>query len=380
MIERNSRVSHLKARMINWMKQRGLGEDWTLDRPDEEEVDFNYQYPVVAPAAEEPPITIYLKQRVMTVRASDSWINVSDGIVRDLGLPMGRLFRIFPTIGDVQDRDPDDGSYSIVWEANKQYWFDIVYDISKDRHGRSKEIRMVDPFDRVDSLVIPVTARIQEIADIWRRVIDIPLDIQIELRSGNNLDYFWNFRTNAELIPCTLRAQNMHADTHIFPGEDSFKADQISRILDVKVPPIPMCQTAQRERSGAIFTFDGEVPPLGLKLMKEHIFTWDIEGTLIQAPLPMSCWLPYDFNAIMRFGHTVNSDIPEWGDEAEFPPAPWGVRVTIRVKSQAPPAQPLAPLPADDGSSSPLSAPGLPAVWTGPLWDKPPRSTSMLLD
>jgi hypothetical protein len=86
-------------------------------------------------------------------------------------------------------------------------------------------------------------------------------------------------------------------------------------------------------------------------------------------------WLPYDLKAIMRYGHSVNTIIPEDPDEAEFPPLPWGEQVTIRVKSQAPPAQPLAPSPAGDGSQDPPSAPGLPATRTGPaLGQAPPIS------
>jgi hypothetical protein len=77
-------------------------------------------------------------------------------------------------------------------------------------------------------------------------------------------------------------------------------------------------------------------------------------------------WLLYDLNAIMRFGHAVNTVIPEDPNEAEFPPLPWGDRVVIRVKSQALPNQPLAPLPAGGEPPSSLPAPGLPATWIGP--------------
>jgi hypothetical protein len=91
--------------------------------------------------------------------------------------------------------------------------------------------------------------------------------------------------------------------------------------------------------------------------------------------MPKLCWIPYDLNEIMRWGHSINTDIPEWGDEAEFPRLPWGDRVVIRVKSQAPPNQPSAPLPAGDGSQDPSSAPGLPATWKGPaLGEAPPIS------
>jgi hypothetical protein len=46
-------------------------------------------------------------------------------------------------------------------------------------------------------------------------------------------------------------------------------------------------------------------------------------------------WLPYDFEAIVRYGHAVNSSIPEDPNEAEFPPTPWADRVVIRGKTSA---------------------------------------------
>jgi hypothetical protein len=100
LIEQNARVSDLKDKAINWMAQRGLGDNWTLDRPDNENVDFDYRYSVIKPDADEP-FTIFLRQRPIDVHPSESWINVSDRIVRALGLPLGTLFRIYPVIGYV---------------------------------------------------------------------------------------------------------------------------------------------------------------------------------------------------------------------------------------------------------------------------------------
>jgi hypothetical protein len=74
----------------------------------------------------------------------------------------------------------------------------------------------------------------------------------------------------------------------------------------------------------------------------------------------------------MRCGHFISTGIPDDPNEAEFPPLPWGDRVLIRVKSQAPPVQPLAPLPADGESPSSSPAPGLPAIWTGPAFGQAP--------
>jgi hypothetical protein len=64
----------------------------------------------------------------------------------------------------------------------------------------------------------------------------------------------------------------------------------------------------------------------------------------------------------MRYGHSVNSAIPENPDEAEFPPTPWPDEVTIRIKSQAPPQNPAA----GDGLRGSSPAPDLPPGWKGP--------------
>jgi hypothetical protein len=75
----------------------------------------------------------------------------------------------------------------------------------------------------------------------------------------------------------------------------------------------------------------------------------------------------------MRLGHSVNSDIPDDVNQAEFPPEPWPERVTIRIKSQAPPQYPVAPLPV--GGDSPLPASSLPLGWRGdPLGQAQPIS------
>jgi hypothetical protein len=152
-------------------------------------------------------------------------MHVSDRVVQSLGLPLETLFRIYPTVGNVEDRDPDDGSYSITWEENKQYWFDIVYEESRDRRSNAKEIQMVDAFNRMDTFVVPTAANATEIVELWRRVLEVPEEIHIGARSGNGFEYFWGYRTAADVIPCTLRTHNMHGDSQIFPGPDNFKAD-----------------------------------------------------------------------------------------------------------------------------------------------------------
>jgi hypothetical protein len=75
----------------------------------------------------------------------------------------------------------------------------------------------------------------------------------------------------------------------------------------------------------------------------------------------------------MRYGHSVNTSIPADPNEAEFPDEPWPNDVIIRIKSQASPQVPAAPLPA--GGPQGPSAPGLPSGWQGPaLGTAPPIS------
>jgi hypothetical protein len=74
----------------------------------------------------------------------------------------------------------------------------------------------------------------------------------------------------------------------------------------------------------------------------------------------------------MRYGHAVNSVIPEDPNEAEFPPEPWAKQVMIRVKSAPSPKALMAPLPAGGDPSQAPPAPGLPSTWTGPTFGQAP--------
>jgi hypothetical protein len=103
---------------------------------------------------------------------------------------------------------------------------------------------------------------------------------------------------------------------------------------------------------------------LGLKILKIHQLVWNLNGTLVNAPELATWWIPYNYEAIMRYGHLVNADIPEDPNEAEFPPSPWKDEVTIRIKSHASPQVPAAPLSVGGPQNPP--APGSPRGWTGP--------------
>jgi hypothetical protein len=176
------------------MSQRGLPDDWTLGRPDNEAIDWDYECPVTVPVRE-VPIKIYLKQKEIEVLPSESWISVSDKLVKAFRLPLGTLFRIYPVIGTVDNQDSEDRSYDITWEEGKQYWFDIVYDDARDQRGVARQIRRVDYGRRTETFVIPNAATTQNVAELWRYIMDVPVGIGMEVRTGNNSEYFWGYRT-----------------------------------------------------------------------------------------------------------------------------------------------------------------------------------------
>jgi hypothetical protein len=95
--------------------------------------------------------------------------------------------------------------------------------------------------------------------------------------------------------------------------------------------------------------------------MATHIFSWNLEGTLLRDVAPMDLWLPYDPNIIMRRGHEVNTSIPEYPAEAEFPDLPWGDEVAILIKSQSSSPAPSAPIPTGGPPDIP------PSTWIGPV-------------
>jgi hypothetical protein len=355
-------VRRLRERVSDWMRQRGQPDNWTLGRADNEDIDFDYEYPVTVEAREQV-LRIYLKQKEIEVKPSESWINLSDRLVRHYRLPSGTLFRIFPVIGTVDNQDSEDHSYDITWEDWKQYWYDIVYDISKDRKGHSKLIRMMDGFGRVDTLVVRNNATDLQILSQWKTLLEIPGSINLSLRTGNKSDYYWTYRSCPETIPCIFRSLNFHGNANIFDGLDQFKAEQISRILDVKMPPITQCHISRVNDGPVIIQSGEETVPLGLRILREHLSSWNLEGRMLTAPHLTTWWVPYDVNEIMRYGHSVNPEIPEDPSQAEFPPLPWPERVVIRIKAQAPPQNSAALVSVGGNPLSP--APDGPLGWHG---------------
>jgi hypothetical protein len=340
-------LGRLKERMIDWMNQQGQVTDWTIDGPDREAIDFNYEYEVI-PSIPEVPMRIFLKQIEVSVAPSQSWINVSDSLAKGLKLPSGTLFRILPVAGQVDNPDPDDFSYDITWEDEKQYWYDIIYDPAKDRNDRARQVLMVDSAGHADTFVIPQNADAQRVATLWRRVIDAPDDVEVSVNTGNGEIFHWGLVATKEACSDSICTPLKRRDVSIYPGKTQFEAEQINCLLELKLPPLVRSHKTIRSRSEATLQFDEEPTPLGLKIIASHIFSWNLEGAILRDTQPMELWVPSDHNAIMRRGHSLNTSIQEDPADEIFPDLPWREEVTIRIKSQKlPPVVPI-PIPAHD--------------------------------
>jgi hypothetical protein len=238
-----------------------------LGRPDNEAIDFDNEYPVTV-IKREQRLRIFVKQMEVEIRPSESWMNLSDRLVKFHNQPAGTLFRIFPTIGTVDNQDSEDHSCDITWEDRKQYWFDIAYDDSRDRRGQAKLIRMIDGFGRVDTLVIRNDATDAQILKQWRKLMEIPESISLSIRVGGRDNCFWGYRSNPDTIPCIFRTAIGHGNASIMDGPAQFKAEQISRILDIKMPPLAQCHVTREDGGPVKIQYGGEIAPLSLKILR----------------------------------------------------------------------------------------------------------------
>jgi hypothetical protein len=191
-----------------------------------------------------------LKQAELEILPSVSWINLSDQLVKKLKLPKGTLFRIYPVVGSVENQDEEDQSYTITWEDGTQDWFDIVYDASKDTQGRSKQILMVDHRGRADTFIVPQTATVRQIRDLWKRFLEVPDDVELVVQTQNDAEFYWGYETVKEMVTYTFRAANFHGDMRVFGGSPHFEADQMCRLLDFKMPPFTKCHLTPRRGLG----------------------------------------------------------------------------------------------------------------------------------
>jgi hypothetical protein len=284
-------VGRLKERVVGWMKQRGQGQDWTIDGSDREQIDFDHEYQAEA-VERVVPFAIYLKQKQIEVGPSESWIKVSERLVKAWNLPLGTLLRIFPVSGLADNQDSEDYSYTVTWEDGKQYWYDIAYDDARDRSSHAKLIRMIDGYGRVDKMVKRNNASEMQILNQWKASLEIPDTIRLGIRTRNNTDYFWSYRSVPDTIPCVFRTRATQGNANILDGPHQFKAEQIGRILDIKMPPISQCHVSRENGGPVIIQFDGEVVRLGLKIMNEHLLSWNLEGRILIDPNVTTWWSP----------------------------------------------------------------------------------------
>jgi hypothetical protein len=95
----------------------------------------------------------------------------------------------------------------------------------------------------------------------------------------------------------------------IYTGSDSFKAEQLSRIFGVKVPSFEQCHISTQEGGNIMIAQDEDWAQPALRISREHALAWNVNGTIISAPMTTTWWIPCDHAVIMRYGHSVNPSI-----------------------------------------------------------------------
>jgi hypothetical protein len=144
------------------------------------------------------------------------------------GLQRSTFMRIFPVDRNIFRLDGEDSSYSFDWEEGKQYWFDIVQDPGRDRqHMFCREIRMVDPFGRVDRMLFPLDADVSEIEDLWGKMLDVSAGLTVECMMHGDTNCYWDYREGSAVttLECTLILPNNRGNGVIYDGSDVFKAE-----------------------------------------------------------------------------------------------------------------------------------------------------------
>jgi hypothetical protein len=53
---------------------------------------------------------------------------------------------------------------------------------------------MIDPQDRVDRMVIPLNAEVRDIVTLWRRILEIPDGLELQIVRNNEIKCHWGFR------------------------------------------------------------------------------------------------------------------------------------------------------------------------------------------
>jgi hypothetical protein len=130
--------------------------------------------------------------------------------------------------------------------------------------------------------------------------------VAVFISSGHDSIFHWGYSSAEETVSYQLETSSMRWNVAIYPETTQFEADQITRLLEIKTPPLVKAHRINRH-SVATIQFDDEPARLSARLIGTHLFSWNLEGTIIRDVLPMDLWVPYDFGQIMRRGHDINT-------------------------------------------------------------------------
>jgi hypothetical protein len=67
----------------------------------------------------------------------------------------------------------------------------------------------------------------------------------MEMQTGNGHEFYWSLVTPRDVVVFTFKASNFHGHASVFEGPPTFVAEQLSKNLSLKMPPLTLCQQTQ---------------------------------------------------------------------------------------------------------------------------------------
>lgn len=164
-------------------------------------------------------------------------MEVSERMVRHFGFPKGTIFRIFPVDNVISRMGDDDHTDSFDWQESVQYWFDIIRDPIKGPRGGCQEIRLIDASGRVDMFTAPASTTEDDVAKLWKKILDFPEDLQMEMIRRNDTDFHCGAIDRPELrIRCTLTSRQTRQPRHFMPVRISLWQSSYAEPSESKSP------------------------------------------------------------------------------------------------------------------------------------------------
>jgi hypothetical protein len=78
-------------------------------------------------------------------------------------------------------------------------------------------------------MVIHLNAEVRDIVTLWRRILEVPDSLELQVARHNELECHWGYWEGSAtpLVTYMVASDNNRGNATIYEGTDTFKADQI---------------------------------------------------------------------------------------------------------------------------------------------------------